>query len=92
MSELQKAMEKSGMRLPARFNFILVKKEGKFSIVFNVMKYSKCKLENVKAEDTKVMFWDSSVGTSLSIKDIESYEQMEQEIDKLKKEWLETAE
>lgn len=86
LERLEKSCKEAGIVLPSRINFLLYRVEGKNTIVFKKMKTT-CKLENVKFENTQALIL-SGVATSIGVKDIESYEQLDTELNQMQRRWL----
>lgn len=93
LEELKQAMEKAGISMPARINFLLIRntKDGKYSIMFNKMN-SSCKLENIKFSQTGALFFSSNIGVSVGIEDIDDCEMLQERLEYYGKRWIDMPE
>ncbi|CAM3292479.1 hypothetical protein [Vagococcus fessus] len=87
IKKLEDALDKNGIKLPCRIKFYLSRKDGKQSVGFAEHKRSKCKIENVKFSDLKIMFWDCTEGAVLDVEDIETSEELAEKLDYLDEKW-----
>lgn len=86
LERLSEACKKSKINFPNRIVITLYNKDKEFSIVFNAIK-STCKLENIKLDSAKSLFWE---GTSaiLGVHDIQNVEELEKHLNEYQEKWL----
>lgn len=92
MSEITKEeklskLKKIGYEFPLRARIYLIRTiDGELKIIFSSKKETK-KIENITFSELEMFHLDGSISTPLKVEDYKTIEDLENEIDQLRKDW-----